>query len=190
MPRRQPVVRDTRDRILGAALELFAARGHHEVQIPEIVRQAGVSKGAFYYYFRDRRDLVADVHRELWARLRDSAAAAYDPTADAATNLENTFQAYFSPLHTFDEARFFLRDAWSSPDVRVLTRQVREEWMADAATALRRAMDAGVIVGGDAEAFALALIGAFAEARLFALATGRDDETNHALHSLMTGLRM
>lgn len=48
-------------RLLQAASEELAERGYHDASLNRILREAGLSKGAAYYYFEDRDDLVATV---------------------------------------------------------------------------------------------------------------------------------
>ncbi len=48
-----------RDAILDAAADEFAAAGFEAASFNRIIRAAGVSKGAMYYYFDDKRDLFA-----------------------------------------------------------------------------------------------------------------------------------
>ena len=59
----------TRGALLGAARELFAARGYGGVSTEELVRRAGVTRGALYHHFEDKRDLfralVEELEREL-----------------------------------------------------------------------------------------------------------------------------
>lgn len=45
------------DRLLDAAYELFLENGDIDVSIQDIARRAGVAKGTFYLYFRDKDDL-------------------------------------------------------------------------------------------------------------------------------------
>jgi AcrR family transcriptional regulator len=45
-------------RLYDAAYELFSLKGVHETVIDEIVKRAGVAKGTFYLYFKDKYDLV------------------------------------------------------------------------------------------------------------------------------------
>jgi AcrR family transcriptional regulator len=45
-------------KLYDAAYELFTSKGVHETVIDEIVRRAGVAKGTFYLYFKDKYDLV------------------------------------------------------------------------------------------------------------------------------------
>ena len=45
------------DRIVDAAYQLFLAQGFEQVSIQEIATHAGVAKGTFYLYFRDKEQL-------------------------------------------------------------------------------------------------------------------------------------
>ena len=47
----------TRRKLLDGALEAMDDRGFHATRVDDIVRQAGVSHGAFYLYFDDKQDL-------------------------------------------------------------------------------------------------------------------------------------
>jgi AcrR family transcriptional regulator len=54
----------TRRRILDAARELFASRGWAATSVDEVVRAAGVTKGALYHHFRDKTALLRAVYEE------------------------------------------------------------------------------------------------------------------------------
>ena len=45
-------------RILDAALDVFARKGFHEAKISEIARTAGVADGTIYLYFKNKDDLL------------------------------------------------------------------------------------------------------------------------------------
>lgn len=44
--------------LFSSAYELFITKGFHETAISDIVKKAGVAKGTFYLYFRDKNDLL------------------------------------------------------------------------------------------------------------------------------------
>ena len=73
----------TRRRILDAARELFADRGWAATSVDEVVRGAGVTKGALYHHFRDKTDLLRAVYEEQEQasieRLLGSSTAPADP---------------------------------------------------------------------------------------------------------------
>lgn len=50
-----------RNKILEAAYDLFAKNGINTTPIDEVVKRAGVAKGTFYLYFRDKYDLMDQI---------------------------------------------------------------------------------------------------------------------------------
>ncbi len=58
-------VRDTRQALLAAARELFAADGFQATRTEEIVQRAGLTRGALYHHFRDKEDLFRAVYEEV-----------------------------------------------------------------------------------------------------------------------------
>ena len=75
----------TRDRILGAATELFYAHGIRAVSADKIIDRVGITKVTFYRHFRTKDDLVvaylelqAAREREAIDAIRESAAGAAD----------------------------------------------------------------------------------------------------------------
>jgi len=52
------LVEERRGQIVRAAVRLFSERGYYTTTIQEIARQAGVSTGLVYQYFRDKDDLL------------------------------------------------------------------------------------------------------------------------------------
>ena len=69
---------DTRDRLLRAAAEVFAARGYEGTRVADIAATAGVSKGAMYAHYPSKADLLVDALRTHGPRLLADAFAA-DP---------------------------------------------------------------------------------------------------------------
>jgi AcrR family transcriptional regulator len=50
---------DAREKLLSLALNEFAEKGFEEASLNEILAKQGISKGAYYYYFDDKEDLLA-----------------------------------------------------------------------------------------------------------------------------------
>src|SRR4051812_38002682 len=75
--------RVTRERLLAHARALFAERGYAAVGTEEIVRAAGVTRGALYHQFRDKTALfeavVEAVEAETTEAIAARAAGAEDP---------------------------------------------------------------------------------------------------------------
>ena len=69
-------------RILEAALEVFARKGFHEAKISEIARTAGVADGTIYLYFKNKDDLLISLFEakigQINAGLQDELASIDD----------------------------------------------------------------------------------------------------------------
>jgi len=55
MPRWQP---NAPDRLVLAALDLFAERGYEQTTVVDIAERAGVTKSTFFRHFRDKREVL------------------------------------------------------------------------------------------------------------------------------------
>jgi AcrR family transcriptional regulator len=55
----------TRDRLVDAAVRLFARPGAGQISIETISAEAGLTKGAFYHHFADRAELLRAVARHV-----------------------------------------------------------------------------------------------------------------------------
>jgi AcrR family transcriptional regulator len=64
----------TRAALIAAARGLFGERGFAGVGTEEIVRAAGVTRGALYHHFADKRDLLEAVYRQVEEELTQRVA--------------------------------------------------------------------------------------------------------------------
>lgn len=189
MARRLPRGIETRERILGAALEQFAERGYAAVSVDDVARSAGVTKGAVYYWFNDKDDLGRDLQREIYDRLTTASLHALDPEQDAVTNMRRAFHVYLDELGSLGRARFFLRDAWTIPELDEGSRPVQEDATAVVRGVLTAAMARGEVVPLDPDALARVLMGAWGEATLHVLTTGERQPTVAVVAHLVESLR-
>ena len=69
---------DTRERILGAAEQLFVERGYHATALQEVADRVGITKPALYHHFASKaeilRNLLEPMTVELEQVLADAAA--------------------------------------------------------------------------------------------------------------------
>jgi TetR/AcrR family fatty acid metabolism transcriptional regulator len=55
---------DKRERILQAALTVFAKRGFYTAKVSEVAREAGVADGTIYLYFKNKDDLLIQLFED------------------------------------------------------------------------------------------------------------------------------
>jgi len=62
---------NTEERILKRAMRLFFEKGYHASSIDEIARAARLSKGALYWHFENKEDLLRRIVKEFETRFLD-----------------------------------------------------------------------------------------------------------------------
>jgi AcrR family transcriptional regulator len=188
MARRNPKPRDSKDRILAAALALFGERGYAVASVDDIAARAGLTKGALYYYFTDKADIARDLHHEIWTRIKTEALRGVEPGGDALANLRRAFAAHLTALQNLPEAHFFLRQVWAVPALDVMGRLEHEASLGFVEQLLREGIARGDVAPLDPTALARVLVGAFSEATLHVLTTGASDEALAVVHRVIDSL--
>jgi AcrR family transcriptional regulator len=104
--------RATREKLLTAARALFAARGYADVGTEEIVRAAGVTRGALYHQFRDKEQLFEAVFEAVEAETTQRIAElALTGAADPVAALRAGARAFLEVCSEPEIERIALLDA-------------------------------------------------------------------------------
>jgi len=77
----------TRTALTDAARRLFAERGYADVGTEEIVREAGVTRGALYHHFDGKRDLLRAVYEQIEGEIAQDLAERAVPGASVLETL-------------------------------------------------------------------------------------------------------
>lgn len=85
---RQHSSKDTRERIISAAVEKFMEKGYSKTTLEDIVQHVGLTRGAFYWNFESKKDIL------------DEIVARY----------QQFYRNIYSSYRHFDSARDTLRD--------------------------------------------------------------------------------
>jgi len=84
---------ERKQQLLDCAARLFAERGYADTRVIDIVKDAGVAKGLFYWYFENKEQLFKELADDIRMRLRRSQAEAIDPDADPLVRLRQGAEA-------------------------------------------------------------------------------------------------
>ncbi|RKN83722.1 TetR/AcrR family transcriptional regulator [Paenibacillus ginsengarvi] len=98
-----------KENIRTSAMEMFIERGYHDASIDDVAKQAGVSKGLMYNYYKGKEELLAEMVQfriDEISRVME-AASALDSPADqlkhivegALDNVKKRPQVYRFYLH-------------------------------------------------------------------------------------------
>ncbi|UFS98856.1 TetR/AcrR family transcriptional regulator [Nocardia huaxiensis] len=102
----------TRERIVRAAMELFAEKGFHATSVAEIGDRAGIQRGALYYHIGSKEELLFQIRRGYTQTMFEAAAAIADSELDPMSKLRNLIRSHVRLIieHQYEVA-IALRDA-------------------------------------------------------------------------------
>ena len=149
----------TRLALIEAARRLFVEKGYAETATPDIVAEAGVTRGALYHHFGDKKGLFAavidQIDAEMTVRLRAVSARA----GDRWTGFRDECAAYLAMSLEPEMQRIMLRDGpavlgdpWSWP--------IQNDCIRMMAGSLDSLVAEGVLAPLDPEAVATLIFGA------------------------------
>jgi AcrR family transcriptional regulator len=101
----------TRSALVAAARELFAARGFAAVGTEEIVRRAGVTRGALYHHFAGKRDLFRACYEQIESELAERLVESVAPGAGALETLRAGKELFLDATLDPEMQRIALIDA-------------------------------------------------------------------------------
>lgn len=182
----------TRAALLDAARELFSERGYADISTEEIVARAGVTRGALYHHFEDKRALFRAVHESLEEALVERIAGQIGGIEDPVELLATGVRAFLDACEDPALARISLIEApgvlgwaeWREIDARYGLGLVT--------AALTAAMEAGTVGSRPVEPLAHLLLAAMGEAGIMLATSDRPSEARGeveaALMALLDGL--
>ena len=66
--KREGAATDKRERILRAAIRVFARKGFYSTRVSEIAKAAGVADGTIYLYFKNKDDVLISIFQDRISR--------------------------------------------------------------------------------------------------------------------------
>jgi AcrR family transcriptional regulator len=97
--------------LVAAARRLFAERGYAAVGTEEIVREAGVTRGALYHHFAGKREVLAAVHEQIESELAQELAETLRPDAGPLETLQRGADAFLDRCLDREVQQVVLLDA-------------------------------------------------------------------------------
>ncbi|MES0864770.1 helix-turn-helix domain-containing protein [Ruegeria sp. SCPT10] len=102
---------ETRAKLLEAARELFVELGFAETATPDIVRKAGVTRGALYHHFKDKTDLFRAVAEEEAKAISDHIDKETHIVAEPEQAMVTGSNAFFEAMLVPGRVRLLMEEA-------------------------------------------------------------------------------
>jgi AcrR family transcriptional regulator len=189
--------REGRDAILGAALRVFARRGYRQAGVDEIASEAGYSKGALYWHFSGKEDLLLTLLEErVDAPMREMIDLLASAPPERDMSVEATRQ-FARRVESQRDAMLLEREYWSlalrDPELRARYAERQTELR----HAMARALEARVrhlgtpeisMAAEDVARIVLGVVGGLAVDELIEPGSVRPDLLGEALALIYAGL--
>lgn len=89
---------DKRDRILKAAVKVFARTGFHATRVSEVAKAAGVADGTIYLYFKSKEELLVSLFEDRVHKLLAHMGRELPKQGDAAGRLRAVIEMHLGLL--------------------------------------------------------------------------------------------
>lgn len=167
----------TRERILEAAVDVFASKGYYDATVDDIVRASNTSKGSFYHFFPNKEGIFLKLIDVLTGRLVSKVEAAIAREQGALRQLEAALEAV---VHVFAEHRrlakiFLIEAAGLGHGTNRKLVEVRAQLARLIQGHLERAVQEGAIPPLDTHLASYVWVGAITEVVVQWLYTGQPD---------------
>ncbi|PWW00185.1 TetR family transcriptional regulator [Hoeflea marina] len=176
-----------RQALIDAARSLFIQRGYAETATPDIVALAGVTRGALYHHFEDKRALFRAVIEREAADVAAAIEAGTSPVMNPREAIVAGSRGYFDAMSKPGRARLLLLDGpavLGADTMRAIDTETAEASLKDGLHVLL----SGGRNGALADMLAVLLSAAFDRAAL-AIETGADrHQCEEAIAALIDGL--
>jgi AcrR family transcriptional regulator len=126
-PPRQARSIEKRDQLLEAGRALFREKGYEATSIGDITARTGTAAGAFYLYFRSKRQLLVVLMNELLERL-DAIDLRPQRGGDMRAALRRFVAALFrTDLENYGVVRAWQEATLTDPELRAMRKEI-EAW--------------------------------------------------------------
>jgi len=183
--------RTTRAALVGAGRKLFAERGFQAVSAEEIVRVAGVTRGALQHHFGDKRDLFRVVFEGLEAELAADLAGIVGEESDPWVAIGLGVSAFLDACERPELLQIALRDAPAVLGWSVWREIEAEHGLGLIKFVVAQAMSEGLIRVQPVDVLAHLLLSSLIEAALLvAEGVASRQDVEQALRGFLDGMRV
>jgi len=174
--RRSAIESATRERLVQAAMDVFAARGYHGTTVDDIVAASESSKGSFYYYFPSKQGIFLELLSQLAKLVEDGVEAVIENERGALAKVEAALRVVLEVATAHrDLTKILLIEAAAlGPEFEQSRLGIQRRFAELIQRHLDRAVADGAIPQQDTRTAAMAWIGAINEAVTQHMAAGTD----------------
>ena len=101
---------DRREQILEISQQLFASLGYHKTKISDIVREAGIAQGTFYWHFKSKEAIALEIIQQGRSRLLEVVAHGHRKSPGTIRDVVNSSEKLFEELFDFSASNRYMME--------------------------------------------------------------------------------
>jgi AcrR family transcriptional regulator len=101
---RQDTRTERKNIILDAAATTFARHGFHQSRMDDIVQESGLSKGAIYWYFKSKDDIILELMKRIFDQEMDYFKALIDEEGNTDKRLLDFVRRVVADIREIDRS--------------------------------------------------------------------------------------
>lgn len=182
---RAEIIEDTRARLIASARQAFAEQGYAHTSMDDFTARAGLTRGALYHHFGDKKGLLAAVVAQLDSEMDARLQHITDQASDPWDGFCERCRAYLRMAQDPEIQRIVLQDApavLGDPGS-----QGQQQCVDSLRLLLDELMQAGLIEQASSQALARLINGSLVNAALW---IAQDEPPGQRLEAALHGLEL
>ncbi len=173
------------EKILAAALGVFASHGFEKATVDEIALRAGVAKGTVFYHYKSKEDLFTQLIKSGIGLLIDTVRTEIQHLRHPTDKLKAVIkiQTELSFAHT-EFFSLLQREVWGNLDRQHVLRQALAEYLSLIAGVVAEGIAVGEFVPTDADSMGAAIFGMIGATVLHLLISQKDSLPEEVIFNL------
>ncbi len=102
----------TKEKIIEAALYIFLEKGYSQTTVEDVVKSLKLTRGAFYWHFKDKDDLFKSIIQKEQSQRIDSLKSVMDVNNDEKTQLRMILGNIIDNFFDNERYRSFIKLRW------------------------------------------------------------------------------
>lgn len=181
---------ETRAALLATARKAFSETGYAAASMDELTAQAGLTRGALYHHFGDKKGLLAAVVEQIDAEMDERLNAISETAENTWDGFRTRCEVYLQMALEPEIQRIVLRDARAL--LRGASAESQQHCIVSMQALIEQLIAEKTVVALDPQALARLIYGSLAEAAVWIAETEAGDErlaqASEALGVLLRGI--
>jgi AcrR family transcriptional regulator len=149
-----------KNQIIEAAILVFTRLGFHKARMDDIVAETGLSKGALYWYFKSKEELIISILDRVFGAELEQMEAFSDPALPARQCLLNFMDFFITDLRSMQRLMPIISEfyalAFRNQTVRAVMQRFLNTFVARVEPIIQRGIDQGEFRSAEARQVAIA----------------------------------